>query len=237
MDEGSGNSINDTVGNDYGTLYGNYSWINGSVYFSRNSSVVFPSSMLQSGSSPVFSVTAWIKSYNNSSVRQAIFTFGNTTYTNGALYVFLQNGNFRTDFAFTPGPQGTANLFDNQWHFVSATYDLTTLIIYVDGAAAGNQAMTANFGTGYNLIGSDNQFDQFCGYIADLRVFNVTLTATQIFNLYNGGRAMTTLPPTTTTTQKSASTTTTKKPTPTVASSSTILFSISLISILLILVF
>ena len=78
---------------------------------------------------------------------------------------------------------GTAALVPNTWTHLAATYDGTTLRLYVNGVQVSSAAVTGNIPTSaYPLqIGGDNLHGQFfAGQIDDVRVYNVARTPAQI---------------------------------------------------------
>ena len=79
--------------------------------------------------------------------------------------------------------QGTSTLPLNTWTHVAATYDRTTLRLYVNGNQVASRALTAAIPTssGALSIGGDATYGQYwTGRIDEVRVYNVALTATQI---------------------------------------------------------
>ena len=78
---------------------------------------------------------------------------------------------------------GTPSLPLNVWSHLAATYDGTTLRLYVNGTQVSSQSLTGALATSsYPLeIGGDSLFGQFFrGVIDEVRVYNVALTPTQI---------------------------------------------------------
>jgi hypothetical protein len=93
--------------------------------------------------------------------------------------------------------RGTTDLTNNRWWHVAATYDGTStaagLLLYVDGAAETVAGTTATLTAtilhdNAPTIGGVNATNWFPGAIGDLRVYNRTLSATQIMQLYELSR-------------------------------------------------
>jgi hypothetical protein len=78
---------------------------------------------------------------------------------------------------------GTAALTPKTWAHLAATYDGSTLRVYVNGTLASSVAQTGSFATSTNplQVGGDSIYGQyFSGTIDDIRVYNVALTQAQI---------------------------------------------------------
>ena len=86
------------------------------------------------------------------------------TFTGGALY-------------------GTGALTANSWAHLAATYDGTTMRVYVTGAQVASRAQTGNIATSTDplQIGGDSAFGQyFAGTIDEVRIYNRALSPTEI---------------------------------------------------------
>jgi hypothetical protein len=85
----------------------------------------------------------------------------------------------------------TAALSDGSPHSVCWVYSGTTLICYVDGVQDSSQTVTAYQSTnGFSGIGGHGNTDGLIGAIAEVMVWNATLTASQVKQIHN--RAVTT---------------------------------------------
>lgn len=81
------------------------------------------------------------------------------------------------------GASGTTATPLNTWTHLAATYDRTTLRLYVNGTQAGSRALTGSLGTstGVLRIGGNAVWSEwFAGLIDEVRVYNRVLTATEI---------------------------------------------------------
>ena len=104
-----------------------------------------------------------------------------------------------------PEAYGTATLPTNTWTHLAATFDGTTLRLYVNGAQVSSVAKTGSIVTSTNplQIGGDNIYGQyFAGLIDDVRVYNSALSQSEIATDMNtpvgggGSVAPDTTPPT-----------------------------------------
>ncbi len=103
----------------------------------------------------------------------------------GGQFLVIKNG-----IAYTVNSSVPIN--DNVWHHVVATYDNTTMRIYVDGSLAGNAsygfgALPTNglpvfIGRNYDSANSSGYFN---GSIDEVAVFNRSLNASEIQQMYN----------------------------------------------------
>ena len=78
---------------------------------------------------------------------------------------------------------GPAPLTVNTWTHLAATYDGTTMRLYVNGAQVASQAQTGAIATSTDplQIGGDSIYGQyFQGAIDEVRIYNVALTAAEI---------------------------------------------------------
>jgi chitodextrinase len=77
---------------------------------------------------------------------------------------------------------GTAGLAVNTWTHVAATYDRTTIRLYVNGVQVATGAQTAAISTSTSAltIGADSYGEYFNGLIDEVRVYNRALTVAEI---------------------------------------------------------
>ena len=78
---------------------------------------------------------------------------------------------------------GASALPASTWTHLAATYDGTTLRLYVNGAQVGSKAQTGTLATSANPlnIGGDTFYNQyFAGRIDDVRVYNTALAAVEV---------------------------------------------------------
>jgi hypothetical protein len=80
---------------------------------------------------------------------------------------------------------GSSALALNTWTHLAATYDGSTLRLFVNGVQVGSKAQTGSLLTSANplQIGGDTFYGQyFAGRIDEVRVYNTALTQAQIQN-------------------------------------------------------
>ncbi len=192
FDDGSGTIAADSSGNGYtGTLYNNPTWttgeINGALSFNGANQYVQTGNNLTIGGTN-FTVSAWIKGTNTvisqrasgAGTAQWIVDIGNTVS-------FYSDKN--------PWLSGTIHLVSGQWNQVVVVGTATSTQIYVNDVldvtgppafdASSHQTPTNNVVIGY----SSGTGTYFSGAIDDVRIYNRTLFATDIAQLYsyNGG--------------------------------------------------
>ncbi len=200
FDERRGTTANDSTGNSWnGTLVNGPTWTTGKFGNSvrldgSNDYVSLPSGVVDGLNS--FTISAWVY-LNTTSTWSRIFDFGSSTSVN--MFLTPQCGGTNTiRFAITKsgsgGEQkinGNAPLSSGSWVHVVVTYNNGTGIIYVDGVEVGrNSNMTLNpdsLGiTTQNYIGKSQYSDPYLnGRIDDFRIYEGSLNAAEISNLYS----------------------------------------------------
>jgi len=104
--------------------------------------------------------------------------------------------------ASTSTVDSSVSVTDGKWHFMSATYDGTTMRIYVDGVQTGSgTSFSGNLPTqsGNVRVGADYQSTPgnfFTGSLDEVRIYNRALSASEIQALYKSGAQKFTAPPT-----------------------------------------
>lgn len=144
------------------------------------------------GNSPR-SMFAWIKtSYTGN---QCIISSGspsNSQAFNLVMYSYQKIGvmGYNNDFY----PSTGANITDNKWHYVGATFDgNSTLNTYVDGVLDNTASRTFTTTGQNNYIGKSNHVgveNWFNGSIRAVHMYNRALNANEILQNYNSGRIL-----------------------------------------------
>lgn len=193
FDEGSGTSAADSNGSRTGTLTNGATWTPGR----------FANAVLLDGTNdyvavPPFDVTgsaltiaAWVRtsSFGTGEQRFISKTTGTTNYwalgTNGSALRFrLRAGGVNATVT------AASTLPANTWYHAAATYDGTTIRLYVNGVQVISTAQSGAVATGTSVpvaIGrnpSGTGSNYFNGAIDDMRVFARGLTAAEILLLY-----------------------------------------------------
>lgn len=188
LNEGIGLGAGDFAGsNNNGTLSGSTlpAWINGK----RGGALSFNGSTARVNLGTVnitasTTVSAWIKT--SSAGQVPVFSNrGNGLYfglTGGRFFIYYNTG--------TPGAGHTsaASVNSNTWRHVVWTSDGSTSRLYIDGNLDSSQAQarTAQSGTAYIGYDSSNN-EYFPGSVDEVRIYNTTLSASQISDLYKAG--------------------------------------------------
>jgi hypothetical protein len=196
--------VNDYSGNgSNATSFGTITYTNG-VLNTANTALNFDGTttylMVTNESSRVpsnLSMSGWIK-LKDFVVNYGCLGFRAPGDTPGAFYInTLSSGFFEARFrngsgtAFTSGSiSATANV----WTFVSLTYDGSTLTFYTNGVAAQSLSGTGNLGSStlsfyVGGTGGTPPADLPNFPMADVRLYNRALSATEIGTLYNNGAA------------------------------------------------
>jgi len=205
--EGSGTTMADSSGSgNTANLVGSPIWStgptgHGAVTFNGSGQYITVKSGAILGGLSAWSITCWVNLTGDNSL---LPFYGESANNNGNDQIVLQTRGswpyypqivYQNDGAvFNASAAGTTGApGDGVWHFVAATFNGSTLTLYVDGVAEGtSQVWTSNnnftdagiesrigsiHGSGLNLIGSE----------ADVRLYSMALSATQVSSLYSAG--------------------------------------------------
>lgn len=199
MDEGTGTSASDSSGNGNngvwsgsGTHYvtgkigayaGQFNGTDDSVDLG-NPNALMPSYV---------SISAWFKTTGTGAelVRKRLYGYslelipGDQTTPVGGVTFWIYNS---TGVQYAALPSQTYN--NGQWHQAVGVYDGSAVTLYIDGAHIATQnAGTIYYGLGSISLGKDGDYNGgfFNGSLDDVRIYNRTLSQTEVSNLYNGG--------------------------------------------------
>ena len=176
-----------------GTTYGSGMIGNAFVFDGINDTVEGP--VLTQINPNQFSIAMWVKAVpNNGLVLLADSSHGgnrggSVDWTGFALQIGSNN---RVDFAYGnnstfPHVMSNAVIADNTFHHVAATFDGTTLSMYIDGVLDNTAAYSGTATvSGRNFrLGNHDQLTSraFEGTLDDVRVYNETLSAGQVAGL------------------------------------------------------
>lgn len=107
----------------------------------------------------------------------------------GELRFLIGWGTNPSDVTVTSGVAGSLSVYDGNWHYVSGTYDGSTIKCYVDGVLLDSQPETraVAYSTDALFIGSfDGSILGAAGNIAELSVWNAALTTDDMTSLTKG---------------------------------------------------
>ena len=198
LDEGSGDTAYDSAGNNDGTLEGDPCWvtgkINGALSFDGDDYVDVPDDeSLNFGSTTDFTALAWIKTSDPN--REDIVCTEALKAKWWGMYIYNNRLSSYIDDDLNPvaSTYDGAAINDGQWHHIAVTFDRDGLMKrYVDGASYG----TADDISGVGNISNDGSLyigcrrtskDLFNGTIDDVRIFNKSLSAEEILQIYKQG--------------------------------------------------
>lgn len=143
---------------------------------------------------PIFSISSWFKTNITSGYIFNQWTGGGGNGTvsvsigNSKIYVYFQNST--APYGQVVVMQPSVNSNDNLWHLVTVTSNGTNVSLYFDGTL---RASSSNDGTlnivpytyiGFSVAGGASYFN---GSIDDVKIYNRSLGASEILDLYNLG--------------------------------------------------
>ena len=193
-------NANDASGNGLnGTMYNSPTFVSGPVSGSQavhlvGQYVTIPSIDFSSMNSFTISLWADIQGETDSSGAEFLICFGQEP-PNGDPAVGISYYSPGNSFGFGAGNAGvgsTTTSYLNQWHRYSMVYANGILTAYFDGqvlgTASGSIPSTAgNAGMGIHWWGGGGVSTRFTGSLADVRIYNRALSASEILSLYNSG--------------------------------------------------
>lgn len=137
-------------------------------------------------------ISLWIYTTYGSDYLRLLGTTDN--YNGDGYNIYLRGGQNNYEYAFDIDGEyvRAGNILTSQWHHVAGTYDGHIMRLYVNGVEIGTNSAPegpinpnsggslrigeiTNFGSGYNFRGS----------VDELLIFNRSLSASEIFDLYN----------------------------------------------------
>jgi len=148
---------------------------------------ILPNSSLELNNSLTFS--AWIKWDGVGDIFQNIFTNG---IWENALRVVNDGGINNNKLLFQLNVGGTVYylysnvILDNNWRFLTATFDGSEMKLYLDSVLVGNLSVIGSVvsSSGNNYVGSEGAGFYFNGSIDEVKIFNIDLKQEEIVDLY-----------------------------------------------------
>ena len=198
LDEGTGTTTTDSVGSGTGTLQSGAAWTTG-----RNGAAVSMDGIDDYISLPPVDVTgsamtlsAWVKNSSFATGVEQWFISKAVDSTEDRTYWMLgqtNNGQNRLQFRLRAG-QATTTLIASTgtlpldtWYHAAATYDGSTIRLYLNGTEVGSVAKSGSVSRGRNVsvdIGRSPEGSNYLrGAIDDVRVHGSALTAEEIASL------------------------------------------------------
>jgi hypothetical protein len=198
FDEGTGTVLHDLSGNGNNGVVSNASWATAGKFGGALSFTGSLGSWVTINDSRSLDLTkgmtleAWVdpttlrspdqdwvatisKEHQNSSndIAYALYA-ANGTGTPAAGHILVGSADY--------GTQGTSTISTKTWTFLAATYDGSTLKMYVNGTLVGSQHVGGSITTTSNplRIGGDWSGEMFTGLIDNVRIYNVPLSQSQI---------------------------------------------------------
>ncbi len=184
LQEGSGSSISDSSGNGHNGTASNMGWTSGK--FGPAGTFNGTNSVVNLGNSTAFDTStitleAWVYPTNVGSEQSIL----RKTADDGSLiYDFLVQGD--GVYLRLNGNSGyvrsNTKLQNNRWYHIAATYDGSTIRVYINGNLDNSVSYNVplRYGTSTNLyLGGDGQSNNkfFYGYIQDARISNTVRTS------------------------------------------------------------
>ncbi len=196
FDEGAGASVTDLVGTAHGKL-DNFSlgvppaWVAGKAGYALSFDGV-GSRVWLDGSSFSFSnnitLAAWL--YPRNATAECAFVALRCSYLNSGLRLFISRNSLVVQGRTTSGWNGAAfasgSLLSSNWYHVAVVFDKATVRAYVNGIYQGSADWGGDLVMNPNaasLIGTEGSY-YFNGLIDDLMIFNRTLSAEEVSELY-----------------------------------------------------
>jgi hypothetical protein len=183
FDEGSGITAIDNSGNsNTGTLVNTPSWVQGKFggalnFVSASSQYMSLSSNLESG----LSTATWAFWAKGSSTNTPSVWIG---HVGGPMWIGYSSTQ-QIGFGVEGGDTYTGIYMPNStsWQFICMTYNGSTVTLYLNGVNVWSASKTFS-PSGNTVIGSTGAANYLTGSIDDVRIYNISLSQTQITQLY-----------------------------------------------------
>lgn len=191
LNETAGATASDaTISPDNGTVAGTARWstdCGGTGVFDFDGSTNYLSVASSAPLLPKESITiaAWVRgdSWGSGDDADTIVRKGDTSPYNYALCIADGKVALLLDEADTAGSRSTTVLSTGTWYHVAATWDGTTVKIYINGVLDRSVARSGTIGVDTRPLyigGRTGSTDMFDGMMRDVRVYNRALSSTEI---------------------------------------------------------
>ncbi|NEO39248.1 MAG: hypothetical protein F6J90_24090 [Moorea sp. SIOASIH] len=194
MNEGSGNVIHDRAGHNNGTLEGNPQWktandfpgnpsINVLEFDGEDDYVKIANKSYFDIITDAITISIWIKVNSFTKKWQAIITKGDDSWR---LHRSGNSNKLKFTIDGIGGVESIRDINDQKWHHVVGFYDGKKLKIYIDGELDNSTTESGTIpNNNYNVMIGENDKEKgryFHGQIAEVSIWNVALSAEQLFN-------------------------------------------------------
>jgi len=143
-------------------------------------------------------ISAWIYLTANSSANnpRTIISWGSASAGQGRIFSVLNSSNNLAFWSYQSSLNSSTSLSLNTWYHVAATVTTGATKLYINGSLDTTGSNTLNsFSYGKTHVGelyysTTTAARHFAGNIDELALFNSVLTASEILQIYNGGKPM-----------------------------------------------
>jgi concanavalin A-like lectin/glucanase superfamily protein len=191
FNEGNGTVVNDASGNGNNGTAANTTWTTSGKYgnalsFNGSSSRVTVPDSASLHLTTAMTLEAWVYPTSTTARYRDVIYKGDDNYYLEA--TSPQSGAPVTGGTFTSELFGTSALPVNTWSYLAATYNRSTLRLYVNGVQVASKSATAAMAVSSNplQIGGNTIYGSYYnGVIDEVRIYNRALTQAQIQNDMN----------------------------------------------------
>ncbi len=194
LDENSGDCAHDTSALHHDGQVINAAWTAGKygsgLSFNGTSGKSVMTAFMDANPGKTFTMSAWVKPVQDRTNYRVIFSKGITKDEGHFEFYISPDGKFNFYAPDLGDYSSNTVIDDNNWHHLVATYDSSTLKLYVDKT----QKLSATI-SNKQIVNEYEMFRIGCladgtlpfnGVLDDIRIFNKALDSTQINNLYEG---------------------------------------------------
>jgi hypothetical protein len=203
LDETSGQTAEDSAGNNDGRVVGDPQWqpyagkIDGAMEFDGDGDYIEIGRESNFDIADQITVSAWIKVNQFDREWQAVIAKGDTAWRiqriqNNNTLEFACSGLKIPSGAPWGNLYGEKNVNDGKWHHIVGVYDGSKMYLYVDGTVDTSQPASGRINTNDQPVyigeNSENTGRYWNGLIDDVRICNYALSESEIKTLYEEGK-------------------------------------------------
>jgi hypothetical protein len=196
---GNGNNGTLTNGPTFSSANGGAIVFDGNLTYGSVSCAQF-----QSGNNPL-TIECWVKWFGDgTNTFNCIFGYGSDTGPNRVPLLYPSSNLFKFEFGSNSGAVVSSSILINSWYHVTATYDLSSCKIYVNGVlqnstsySTANVILTGSNGalagigslfSTYGNVASPSRYGTFNGNIAKIAYYRKALSTAEILQNFNATR-------------------------------------------------